>query len=422
MGIAVDTSVPANVYVTDAVTNLISTVNSSTAAVTPFSGWGNHSGSTEGFGATPSSVLQIGTAPEFDSPAGIALGTAGNPTAGNAFVADRDNNTIRMVPITATTPPTSTVTTSTYAGKAGAHGLENGLLIGSAQFNGPAGVAVDATGNIYVADSDNNVIRELFPLPSTAGATTPALTGPAFSNPTGVAVDTFTGSGNIYVADSGHNAIQVISGTTVTTMSPGTTFSSPFGVAVDAGGNVYVADTFNNLVKKVTIAAPATYPVTGTSVSLPGSYNHPFGVAVDPTSGKVYVADTYNNAIEVVSGGVFSTLAGSATGLPGFADGAGALALFNHPNGVAVDPATGNVYVSDTYNQAVRMVTPSGTVVTLAGVGTLGSIVPGPLPGQLAFPFGIAVDPFLTTDGSGNSNPNGSLIISVNDALLTSPY
>ena len=186
------------------------------------------------------------------------------------------------------------------------------------------------------------------------------------------------------------------------------------------------AATFNSLVKKVTIAAPGSYPVTGTTTTLPGSYNHPFALAVDTVTGNVYVADTYNNAIQMVSGGVFSTLAGSTSGVPGFADGVGTLALFNHPNGVAVDPATGNVYVSDTYNQAVRMIVTkgaaAGTVVTLAGVGTVGNIVPGLLPGGLAFPYGIAVDPLLTTDGSGNANPSGSLIISVDDAILTLPF
>jgi DNA-binding beta-propeller fold protein YncE len=292
LGIAADGSVPANVYVADAGTSLISVVNGSTGAVSLFAGWGDHSGSIEGYGATPASDTMIGTAPEFDFPTGIALGTPGNPTSGLAFVADSSNNTIRKVPITPGTPPTSTVTTSTYAGQPGAPGLADGTLVGSALFNGPAGVAVDAAGHIWVADTNNNAVRELYPAPSGTGATTPALAGPAFSAPTGVAVDTFTGSGNIYVADSGHNAIQVISGSTVTTLSAGTTFNSPFGVAVDGAGNLYVADTFNNLVKKVTIAAPATYPVTGTTTDLPGSCNHPFGVAVNPATGAVYVADT----------------------------------------------------------------------------------------------------------------------------------
>ena len=419
MGVAADTASPANIYVADAGANLISVINSSNGVVTAFAGWGNHSGSAEGFGSTPANITSIGTAPEFDFPAGIALDAASS----NLFLADFNNNTIRRIPITAGVPPTSTATTSVYAGKAGApgHNLVNGSL-SSGLFNGPAGVAVDGAGNVYVADSNNNLIRKLNPATGIADLTP---SGPAFSTPSGVAVDTGTGSGNIYVADTGHSAIQVISGTTATTLNAGTTFSSPYGVAVDGAGNVYVADTFNNLVKKVTIANPTSYPVTGTTTSLPGSYNHPFAVAVG-SNGNVYVADTYNNAIEMVAGGVFSTLAGSASGAAGFADGSGSQALFNHPNGLALDPATGNLYVSDTYNQAIRMVATSGpaagTVVTLVGVGTLGAIAPGALPAGLAFPFGIAVDPSLTTDAAGNSNPNGSLIISVNDAILTSPF
>jgi len=421
MGIAVDTSAPVNVYVSDAGGNMISTVNSSTGVVTPFAGWGNHSGSAEGFGSQPAANTSIGTAPEFDFPTGIALGSAGNPTSGNAFVADFNNNTIRKIPITASTPPSSTLTTSTYAGKSGTPGLADGTLIGSALFSLPAGVAVDGSGHIYVADSNNNAIRELFPATPATGATTLVLTPPALKSPTGVAVD--TGSGNIYVADSGNDAIQVISGnTTVTTLVAGTTFKSPYGVAVDTAGNVYVADTGNNLVKKVTLSAPGV----GTATTLPGSYNQPFAVAVDSATGIIYVADTYNNAIQMVSGGASSTLAGSATGAPGFKDDVGTSALFNHPNGVTVDPATGNVYVSDSANQAVRMIATkgaaAGTVVTLAGVGTVGNLVMGILPAGLAFPHGIVLDPSLTIDGSGNSNPSGSLIISVEDAILTSPF
>jgi len=418
MGITVDTSIPVNVYVTDAGFNLISTVDS-TGVVTPLAGWANHSGSNEGVGF--STAATIGNAPEFDFPTGIALGSPGNPTSGNAFVADFNNNTIRKVPIMAGTPPTSTLTTSTYAGKSGTPGLADGTLIGSALFSLPAGVAVDGSGHIYVADSNNNAIRELFPATPATGATTLVLTPPALKSPTGVAVD--TGSGNIYVADSGNDAIQVISGnTTVTTLVAGTTFKSPYGVAVDTAGNVYVADTGNNLVKKVTLSAPGV----GTATTLPGSYNQPFAVAVDSATGIIYVADTYNNAIQMVSGGASSTLAGSATGAPGFKDDVGTRALFNHPNGVTVDPATGNVYVSDSANQAVRMIATkgaaAGTVVTLAGVGTVGNLVMGILPAGLAFPHGIVLDPSLTIDGSGNSNPSGSLIISVEDAILTSPF
>lgn len=426
LGIAVDAATPVNVYVTDATRNLISVVDSSSGTVTTFSGWGDHSGSREGFGFQPSTSTVPGNAPSFDFPTGIALGTLGNPTAGSLFVTDFNNDTVRRIPVTPGTPPASTTTTSTYAGKAGTPGLSNGTLIGSALFNFPAGVAADAAGTLYVADANNHVVRALFPPPSPTGATTLQPTGPAFVTPIGVAVDSHTGSGNIYVADSGNNAIQVISGTTVTTLSPGTTFSSPFGVALDASGNLYVADTFNNLVKKITIAAPATLPVTGTSTTLPGTYNHPFAVAVDTASGNIYIADTLNHAIKMVSGGVASTLAGSPAAQAGFADGTGALALFNHPNGIAVDPATGNVYVADTFNQAIRMITTSGPatgkVVTLAGTGTLGTIAPGDLPAQLAFPYGIALDPLLTTDALGNANPDGSLVISVNDAILTMPF
>jgi len=197
-----------------------------------------------------------------------------------------------------------------------------------------------------------------------------------------------------------------------------------------------VADTFNSTIRKVTTAG-AVSTVAGvalttgyvdTTPSGPAPlFNVPFGVAVDNSSlasaGTIYVADTGNNVIRQISGGVVSTLAGSA-GTAGFADvanDAGTSALFNHPDALVVDPATGYVYVADTNNQAIRRIVPGTgtgkvTVTTLVGVGGQGEIVPGILPASLAFPFGIAIDPTL------GANPPGSLLITVNDAILTAPF
>ena len=162
------------------------------------------------------------------------------------------------------------------------------------------------------------------------------------------------------------------------------------------------------------------------------SFYLPYGVAVDnsnlPSAGTVYVADTYNNLVRriTVPGGVVTTLAGSGT--PGFADGTGTSAMFNRPQDLAVDPATGNVYVADTYNQVIRMIVPAtGAVTTLVGVGQVGNTgtgilpttLPAAMPGTLAFPFGIAVAPGLTF---GGTNPAGSLLVTVADGILAAPF
>jgi hypothetical protein len=203
-------------------------------------------------------------------------------------------------------------------------------------------------------------------------------------------------------------------------------------VAVDGAGNVYVADTYNSTIRKVTpngtVSTLAGTPLaTGSTDSAGGSplFNLPFAVAVDTnpantaTYGNIYVADTYNHTIRLVTpAGVVSTLAGSPS-VPGSTDGTGGAALFNHPANLAVDPATGNLYVADTYNQTVRLVTPAGTVTTLVGAAGAGSIIPGSLPASLAFPWGVAVAPLVTL---GGVNPGGSLVISVTDAILASPF
>jgi len=155
-------------------------------------------------------------------------------------------------------------------------------------------------------------------------------------------------------------------------------FANPWGVAVDTNGNIYVADTINYTIRKVTPAGLVTTlaGLAGQSGSADGTgsaarFNGPSGVAVD-TAGNVYVSDQHNDTIrKVTSVGtnwVVTTLAGLA-GSPGGANGIGSLARFNRPSGVAVD-TNGNVYVTDELNNAIRKVTPNGTnweVTTLAG-------------------------------------------------------
>jgi sugar lactone lactonase YvrE len=247
-----------------------------------------------------------GAAAQFFEPTGVAV----DPTTGNVYVADLDNDTIRMI------TPGGVVTT--LAGSPGQAGSADGTGA-AAQFNGPSDVAVDAAGNVYVADTFNDTIRKITP----AGVVT-----------------TLAGSpGQVGSTDGTGAAAR---------------FDKPIGVAVDAAGNVYVADTYNDTIRMITPAGVVTTLVgsPGQAGSADGTgpaarFDFPSGVAVD-AAGNVYVGDTYNYTIRMITpGGVVTTLAGAA-GHAGSTDGTGAAAQFFEPTGVAVD-AAGNVYVADSY-------------------------------------------------------------------------
>jgi sugar lactone lactonase YvrE len=272
----------------------------------------------------PSSSDGIGTAARFNAPGAVSV-----DAADNVYVADAGNGTIRKI------TPAGDVTT--VAGTAGVVGTADGTGA-SAQFKGPSGVAVDAKGNIYVADTDNHTIREISP---SGAVTTLAGTAGAFGS-----------------ADGSGAAAR---------------FSGPSGVAVDAGGTVYVADTGNNTIREIspggvvtTLAGgPGTVGGFADGAGSSARFESPEGVAVD-AKGDVYVADTGNNAIRVTSSaGIVTTLAGAPSSA-GNADGPLATAQFGAPQGVAVDSA-GNVYVADTRNSTIRRITPDGSVTTLAG-------------------------------------------------------
>ena len=284
----------------------------------------------------------------------------------------------------------------------------------------PSGTAADGSGNVYIADAGNNVVEKLTPAgalsifagnPSHVGLPTP---GPATSSnlnhPEGVAVDS---SGNVYIADTTNSLIDEVtpSGTLSIfagsrghsgTPTPGTATSSdlnhPDGVAVDGSGNVYIADTTNNVVEKVTpggslsiIAGTGTSgaptPGTATSSNLAG----PIGVAAD-SSGNVYIADTGNNVVEKVTpSGSLSIIAGTGTsGAP--TAGPATSSDLTSPTGVAVD-ASGDVFVADHSNQRVEEITPTGTLSFIAGTGNQGPPTPGTATSSdLSNPSGIALD------------------------------
>jgi len=287
----------------------------------------------------------IGTAASFSFPKDVTI-----DRQGNLYVADDGNYLIRAI--------TSGGLVSTLAGS-GAAGSSDGNGA-TASFLGPVGVTIDLAGNIYVADLKNNLIRKITP-PNQ--------------------VSTLAGSTGVFGSANG-------TGTAAS-------FNYPSGVAVDAAGNVYVADPGNNLIRKVTpdgtVSTMAGSGIGGANnaTGLQATFNSPEDVAVDK-DGNVYVADDFNNMIrKITPAGVVSTFAGST--IAGKADGQGTAASFNRPTGIAID-AAGNLYVGDTGNNTVRMITPSGLVTTLAGSGAQGAINGARLAASFYMPSGLAAD------------------------------
>jgi len=306
-------------------------------------------------------------------------------------------------------------TFSSVAGLPGTGGSVDGTN-GNARLNAPAGMAIDASGNIYFADP--NAIRQVARVGTNWVVTTLAGSilnhgtsdgtnaSASFNYPQSVTVD---GAGDLYVADTYNNTIRRItaSGTNwiVSTIagSPGQTGSAD-GIAADSSGNVFVADTLNDTIRRVarsgtnwsviTIAGLAGTPGSDDGVNAAARFRSPASVAVD-SDGTLYISDFGNNTIRKLSPSgndwVVTTFAGSP-GNAGSADGQGSLARFNQPQGLAVD-ATHQVYVADSANSTIRRITPAGFVSTIAGLaGTAGSSNGTGSAARFRLPTGIAVD------------------------------
>src|SRR5258706_2232370 len=249
-----------------------------------------------------------------------------------------------------------------FAGNMGGAGNVDGAGA-AARFNFPKGVALDSAGNIYVSDRENHTIRKITP----AGA-----------------VSTFAGTPDIFGSADGTGAAA--------------RFNLPEGVATDSADNVYVADEGNNTIRKITpagvvttLAGRAGFSGGDDGIGAAARFDFPRGVATD-NAGNVYVADMFNNTIrKVTPAGVVSTLAGTAA-VFGRADGTGTAASFFFPRGVATDSA-GNVYVADTSNNTIRKITPAGAVTTLAGTaGLAGSTDATGAAARFNAPAGVATD------------------------------
>jgi sugar lactone lactonase YvrE len=291
--VAVDSE--GNIYVADCLNNRIRKIDPSGLVSTIAGAWSGGSGFVDGQGLDA----------KFNYPVGIVI-----DGAGNIYVADRENHRIRKI------TPSGLV--STLAGST--QGLVDGQGV-EAQFDSPSGVAIDAAGNLYVSDHGNSRIRKITPL--------------------GV-VSTFAGSTPGFLDGQGVNS----------------QFAYPNGIETDAEGNVYVADNSNNRIRKITPSgkvstlAGSTMFGSADGQGADAKFNGPMDVSIDG-AGNVYVADSYNHRIRKITPlGMVSTVVGSTMG---FEEGYYSTVQFNNPFGISVD-ALGNIYVADSGNYRIRKI------------------------------------------------------------------
>ena len=319
--------------------------------------------------------------------------------------------------VTASAPAVALI--ATLAGKAGVEGSADGTGA-TARFAGAASITCDASDNLYVADTGNNTIRKITPdgmvttlagQVGVEGGADGTGVAAAFSKPMGITCDA---SGNLYVADTGNNTIRKVTPNGVVTTVAGkagandngaedadgtgatAAFGIPVGITCDAHGDLYVSDLVNSLVRKITSDGVVTTiaghrPADGSGSA--SSYEAPLGITCD-ASGNVYAAKDDSTIREITPTGVATTFAGK-TGVQGSADGTGSAARFNWPSGMTCD-ASGSIYLADGQNGTIRKITPEGVVTTIAVKSEdKGGATNAGGPGAAALedgPWGIACD------------------------------
>jgi cysteine-rich repeat protein len=336
---------------------------------------------------------------QLANPSGIAV-----DGLGRVIVADTDNNVIRRIDTDGTIATIAGTGIANYSG-------DGGQAV-DATLSAPQGVAVDATGRVLIADTRNSTVRRIAVdgvISTIAGDGSPgfggdgaAATGAQLAFPVGIALDA---TGQIFIGDTVNERIRRITSAGIidTVGGNGTgayagdgglataaSLSSPYGVAVDAEGQVAITDTANERIRRIdvtgtisTIAGNGTFGFGGDGgMATSAQLRDPFLLATD-AMGRVYITDTNNNRIRRIElDGTITTVAG--TGQPGFS-GDGGLATkaeLKKPDGVAIDPA-GRIFIADTYNNRIRMVDTAGVITTIAGDGS---------PAVLQNPNGVAFD------------------------------
>jgi sugar lactone lactonase YvrE len=364
--------------------------------VTTFAGSGT-AGSTDG----------TGTAASFSGPTGIAI-----DATGTLYVTEYDGHRVRRI------TPAGVVTTLAGSGTAGFADATGT----AARFNTPHDVAVDGTGNAFVADRENHRIRRITPagvVTTYAGTGTPGgadgtATTATFNGPNGVAIDP---SGNLIVTEQYGNRVRRItpagvvttlagSGTAAYVDGTGTaaSFNEPAHPWVDSAGNILMGDINNRRIRRISPTGVVT-TVAGTGVnafadSAPYTFPTASYRSVYDTAGNLFV-QTDHQITRITPAGIATPFAGSGTA--GFADGTGTAASFSSPRGLAID-AAGNLYVADASNHRIRRITPAGVVTTLAGSGTAGSTDGTGTAATFNGPIDLAVDATGTVFVADSSN------------------
>ena len=349
----------------------------------------------------------------LNAPEGLAC-----DASGNVYVADASNMRIRKI---STSGIISTIAGNGLGSSNCPSDFGNGGQALNACLCAPSGVFVDVSGEVYIADRANQRIRKVDNtgiISNVAGVTNFSGDGGLAISaelywPTGVAIDS---KGNKYIADQYHHIIRKVDKYGVITTIAGRRFgafsgdgglateavlNSPQGVAVDKQGNIFIADTYNNRVRKIdvngiitTVAGSQAYGAAGDGgLATSAALYQPADIAVD-NRGNIYIADRILSRIRKVdTNGIITTVAGSVSA--GFSGDRGPanLASLNEPTDIAVDDA-GNLYIADMYNQRIRKVDTNGVISTIAGTGNVGSLGDGSLAinAELNAPVGVTVD------------------------------
>jgi sugar lactone lactonase YvrE len=343
-----------------------------------------------GGSATPTTTAGAATSAKLNAPNSVAT-----DAAGNLYIADATNNLIEQV------SPAGQIVV--LAGGGGTVPSATAEAATSAKLSNPAGLAVDASGNVYIADAGNKLVEQLSPggqivVIAGGGGTVPSFTSGAaasaqLSNPTGVAVDA---AGDVYIADQGNNLIEeVTTGQIVAIVGGGIKtppeFSSftrdadtvalmnPSAVAVDGAGDVYFVDQGRSDIDELTggqvgivFGGGSTPPSLTAQPAANAEFNAPTGLTLD-SKGNFYIADQGNNLVEEISGGqIIVLLAGGGSTVPTTAGGTPGAAQLNSPADAVAD-AAGNVYIADRGNNLVEKVERSQTVLPATAVGSTSS-------------------------------------------------